>query len=108
MSVAKLFNKAVQLAHSNPCFEVWLLLHFEELDTSSKFQGSKDLENRLKELLGTYNKTRLDLARFNKENAAIAACRAEKRDNSSTDRWPQQTGTHIYRLVKKLLHTGLF
>ena len=90
------------LAHSNPCFEVWLLLHFEDLDASNQFHKGKDVERHLKDVLGKYNKTRLDISRFDRKNAAIAAGRAEVLDKSSADRWPQQTGTHVYRLVKNL------
>jgi hypothetical protein len=92
-----------QLAHSNPSFEVWLLLHFIELDASEQFPNSGKVEVRPKKILGGYNKNRLDLSRFDREKAATAAARAEKLDNASTDRWPQQTGSHVYRLVKRLL-----
>lgn len=95
-------DQGIQLAHSNPCFEVWILLHFEDFDAGDQFQECKDVEIRLKGALGQYNKTRLDLSRFDPKNAGIAADRAEKLDKSSTNRWPQQTGTHVYRLVKKL------
>ena len=95
-------QQGFKLAHSRPCFEVWLLLHFEDLNPSDQFQSCKEVEDRLKDVLGGYNGSRLDLSRFDRKNAGVAAKRAETLDNSSTDRWPQRTGTHIYRLVASL------
>jgi hypothetical protein len=91
-----------QLAHSNPCFEVWLLLHFEDLNPNDQLQNRKDVEKRMKTALGQFNRARLDLSRFDRENAALAAKRAETLDKSPADRWPQRTGTHVYRLVNSL------
>jgi hypothetical protein len=85
-----------QLAHSNPCFEVWLLLHLMDLTSNDQFAKCADVAYRLKDALGTYSGTRLDLSRFNRENAATAVERAEKLDKSPNDRWPQKTGTHVY------------
>jgi hypothetical protein len=96
-------EQGIGLAHSNPCFEVWLLLHFEDVDAVGQFRASKDVEERLRSVLGQYNKKRLDLSRFDRKSAETAVERAETLDNSSADRWPQRTGTHIYRLVKRLL-----
>lgn len=95
-------QQGFQLAHSNPCFEVWLLLHFVELQAHEQFHKGDEVEERLRGVLGQYNKTRLDLSRFDRQNAAVAARRAEKLDGSSDDRWPQKTGTHVYRLVNRL------
>lgn len=95
-------QQRIGLAHSNPCFEVWILLHFDELNASDQFRKGHDVEKRLRASLGQYNKTRLDLARFNRENAAAAAERAERLDTTPENRWPQKTGTHVYRLVKNL------
>jgi hypothetical protein len=96
-------QQRIQLAHSNPCFEVWLLLHFTDLTADEQFRRSDEAEQRLRNVLGRYNKSRLDLLLYSRENALNAADRAEELDQRSDDRWPQKTGTHIYRLVKALL-----
>ncbi len=33
-------QKGFQLAHSNPCFEIWLLLHVVDLDANGQFTSS--------------------------------------------------------------------
>ena len=96
-------KKGFQLAHSNPCFEVWLLLHLRDLDPSEQFNRYEDVVVHLKDILGGYSGRNIDYERFTLETAADAARRAEELDQSSTERWPQKTGSHVYRVVKKLL-----
>jgi len=54
--------------------------------------------------LGKYNKRRIDSGHFSLENAGIALNRAEKLDKPPGNRWPQKTGSHVYKIVTKLLH----
>jgi hypothetical protein len=96
-------DKGFKLAHSNPCFEVWLLLHVTDLDSSERFSRCEDVVQRLRDALGGYRKRRIDHDQLSMETAALAVDRAEGLDISPGDRWPQQTGTHVYRIVKKLL-----
>ncbi|MCX7426200.1 MAG: RloB family protein [Planctomycetia bacterium] len=96
-------QKGFQLAHSNPCFEVWLLLHVTDLESSEQFRRCQDVVHRLKDTLGGYRKRSIDRDRFSPETAAVAVARAEKLDDSPGDRWPQRTGTRVYRVVKQML-----
>ena len=61
------------------------------------------VERRLKDILGKYNKRNIDCEQFSPDTAKIAVARAEKLDESPNDRWPQKTGSHVYRVVKQLL-----
>ena len=96
-------KKGFHLAHSNPCFEIWLLLHVMDLDASEQFERCADVEERLRDVLGEYSKPRINCEKFSRDAATIAIERAETLDKSSDDRWPQKTGSHVYRVVKKLL-----
>lgn len=98
-------QKGYSLAHSNPCFEIWLLLHLTDLDSTESFGRCAGVEQRLKEICGEYNKRNVDCNRFPLEDVALAVERAERLDDCPNDRWPQRTGTHVYRVVKKLLVT---
>ena len=100
---ADAIRKGFQLAHSNSCFEVWLLLHLRDLDPSEQFNRYEDVVDHLRDILGGYSGRNIDYERFTLETAADAARRAEELDQSSTERWPQKTGSHVYRVVKKLL-----
>jgi hypothetical protein len=96
-------QKGYELAHSNPCFEVWLLLHVTDLDAGEQFQRCADVEQRLRDVLGEYSKRRINREKFSRDDAMTAVERAEKLDGASDDRWPAKTGSHVYRVVKKLL-----
>jgi hypothetical protein len=52
----------VSLAVSNPCFELWLLLHFD--DCHSHVDGAADAVRRLARHLPAYDKARLVFADF--------------------------------------------
>lgn len=96
-------NRGFNLANSNPSFEVWLLLHVRELATEDQFRNCAEVERELKRLLGAYSKRTFDLGAFSPETARLAVARAKKLDAASNDRWPQKTGTHVYKVVEKLL-----
>lgn len=97
-------QKGFHLAHSNPCFEIWLLLHLADPDAGEQFSRCQDVVQRLKDALGGYGKRSIDPERFCPDAIDVAVARAEKLDESPGDRWPQKTGSHVYRVVKKLLH----
>ncbi|NQU23078.1 MAG: RloB domain-containing protein [Candidatus Nealsonbacteria bacterium] len=96
-------QKGFHLAHSNPCFEIWLLLHVADLDATEQFSRCQDVVQRLKHALGGYSKRSIDATQFCLEAVHVAVARAENLDESPDDRWPQKTGSHVYRVVKKLL-----
>lgn len=62
------------IAVSNPCFEVWLVLHHE--DCVEPFAHADDVCARLRARLGSYNKTRLDSTHFTLSGARSAITRA--------------------------------
>ena len=59
------------------------------------------LEQELLEILGDYNKSKLDTSRF-LPFVEKAIERAKALDNSD-DRWPQHLGTRVYLLVSKIV-----
>jgi hypothetical protein len=61
-AVASAADGRVLLAVSNPCFELWLLLHFDEC--KAHVDGAADAALRLRRHLPAYDKTRLDFADF--------------------------------------------
>ena len=95
-------QKHCQLAHSNPCFDLWLLLHVQDIG-ASQFKNFKCVEAQLKVAVGRYNKRRGLAYPLTRETILAAISRAEKLDTAPAERWPQRTGSHVYRIVKKLL-----
>jgi hypothetical protein len=87
-------------ALSNPKFEYWLLLHFED---GNDIASSRDCTERLKRHLTDYDKG-IDVRKFTNEHISAAIRRAKLRDNPTCVDWPRSPGgTTIYRLVEKLL-----
>lgn len=95
-------KKGYQMAISNPCFEIWLYLHFRDLDFQDR--TCKDFEKKLKQILGGYNGSNLDFSKY-KPYIQDALNRARTLDTNSKDYWPQKLGTHVYKLVEILLQS---
>jgi hypothetical protein len=90
------------LALSNPKFEYWLLLHF---DNGGKVTNSAQCSKRLKRHLPNYDKgVHCSLITNDKVEAAIQ--RAKLRDNPRCEDWPREVGTTVYRLVERILAAG--
>ena len=89
------------LAVSNPCFELWLYLHF--LDVTDNLNSCNEFSNAIRDVVGEYNKTNLKSEHYSIEAVCQAASRAASLDISTTDRWPQSVGTHVYKILEELL-----
>jgi hypothetical protein len=89
------------LAVSNPKFEYWLLLHFEE---GHGVVSSVECSKRLKRHLPNYNKG-INQAKFPDAAVRQAVKRAKQRDNPMCPGWPSRPGqTTVYRLVERILN----
>ncbi|MCX4240273.1 RloB family protein [Paraliomyxa miuraensis] len=87
-----------QLAISNPAFEVWLLLHFSDEPKPTQ----AECEAAIRSIIGSYNKARLQPEIYTREAVDLAIARARALDTNRTQRWPQESGSHVYRLVERL------
>ena len=87
------------LALSNPKFEYWLLLHFEE---AGGVTTSGDCDRQLDKHLPNYNK-HIEPQHFTADRIQGAAARAKKRDTPPCADWPRKPGTTVYRLVERIL-----
>jgi hypothetical protein len=91
------------LAVSNPNFEYWLLLHFED---GTQISSAADCSTRLKKWLPDYNKG-LNNSKIILDHIKNAIKRAKNRDRDSNDDWPKAAAsTTVYRLVEKLLDSN--
>lgn len=102
------------LAMSNPCFEIWLVLHLKDLTEFSEVEKALIYENAK-----TGNKNYIDILvgqlqrgdrGYNKRPnpriylslTKIALQRAKALDNLEED-YPKSIGTHLYKLIEKLI-----
>lgn len=94
------YQQEFKLAISNPCFEVWLLCHFQS--PPSNVKKCKEIEIILcKVLNGSYNKSRLKTDIFaNKIPKAIQI--AKECDQTPNARWPTAVGTHVYKVAEEI------
>lgn len=101
------------LAVSNPCSDVWFLLHKKSLEdypeeTLKEFQENKKSNNKtrleieLVRVFGEFNKSNLNTSIF-LPFVKDAIERARRSDTGSKHRWPIKLGTRIYLLVEKIM-----
>lgn len=103
------WRRDYQLAVSNPCFEVWLLLHFEDVQCQSEQCKSELLQNAdglLKKLIAERRKANEVLFETCRPGLDLARQRAQALDTNQQDRWPQGLGTRVYRLVESICRRG--
>ena len=87
-------------AVSNPKFEYWLLLHFED---GAGITSSQNCTERLKRYIPNYDKS-IDIRKITYEQIHEAVRRAKLRDNPSCAGWSRPFGsTTVYKLVENLL-----
>jgi RloB-like protein len=88
------------LAVSNPMFEFWLLMHFEDGAGASTPQ---DCKQRLKRYLPDYDKG-IGHGQISIVQVQQAIARAKLRDQPPCADWPRMAGVStVYRLVEKIL-----
>lgn len=88
----------IHLAVSNPCFELWLLLH--HADCRAECDGCDDVHRRLRRHVPGYDKTALDVPLFaDKVDDAVA--RAKDLDASGTD-YRKNPSTGVWRVVEQI------
>ena len=87
-------------ALSNPKFEYWLLLHFED---GTNIGSASECSDRLKKHLPDYDKS-LDGRKITSDMINDAIHRAKVRDSPPCEDWPRTFGsTTVYKLVENIL-----
>lgn len=86
-------------ALSNPNFEYWILLHFEDGNGISR---SRDCSDRLRKYLKDYDGG-IDPRKITKDMITAAIQRARQRDHPPCTDWPKGIGTTVYKLVEKFI-----
>lgn len=94
-------NCSYQVAISNPCFELWLLLHFSDVPTNV---GNCDsVAKQLSMMADGYSKLRGCGIEVTTEMVRTAIARAEQLDVGVGDIPVGSPSTRIYRILKVLL-----
>lgn len=91
-------SKRFRLAVSNPCFEIWLALHCP--DDLEGDLSPDSLRKHLVSYLGAFSKSNFDVPRL-LSGLSRAVKRAKVLDAEETGRWPQKSGTHVYKIFDR-------
>lgn len=96
-------QKGINVALSKPCFELWLLLHHVDDSNVGALRYARDTEEKLREILGQYNKTKLKKEHFSPGSMRTACERAERLDSTVTGgEIPNSNTTRVYQLWKAI------
>jgi hypothetical protein len=91
----------IHLAASNPCFELWLLLHFRD---AWEAITAADLGRLLKSstCFGAYEKEAYDASSL-MGRIEDAIGRAKVAGHTAHNQWPTPGTTHVYKVVEKII-----
>lgn len=106
----------MHMALSNPCIELWLLLHLVDVSLLTPEEQLQWLENRrkskstdpylkvrLRQEMGSYHESAYDAPTLI-ANVETAIERAKALDKNPVDRWPQTLGTRVYLLAESVMN----
>ena len=106
----------MHVALSNPCIELWLLLHLVDANLLPAEEQQLWMENRrksknadpylkvrLRQEMGSYHESSYD-AQMLIEHVEVAIARAKALDKIPADRWPQTLGTRVYLLAESVMN----
>ena len=106
----------MHMALSNPCFELWLLLHLVDIASltseeqelwAKNCRGRKNadpyLKLQLRKEMGAYHESTYD-AKILIEHVSVAIERARILDKRTMDRWPQTLGPRVYKLAESIIN----
>jgi RloB-like protein len=91
--------KGIDMAVSNPCFELWLLLHHE--GCYAYLSGYPAVLARLRKHVPTYDKTRLVFADFS--TGVTTAIKHAKKLDPTGEEHAKNPSTSVWRLVEEIV-----
>jgi hypothetical protein len=95
-------QKEYGIAISNPCFELWLLLHFEDAAGLQAGISCEEVTRMLKKCRGGYTKGCCERLPLTGPGVEDAIGRARKMDADPSKDLPETPGTRVYRIVEAL------
>ena len=96
------------IAMSRPCFDLWLLLHHENVSAGVEYVTGDEIATRIRQIVGEFNKTNLKKDHYKIVQVQMALDRARSLDANELGLWPEKTATRVYLLVDELKRFGLF
>ncbi len=105
-------KRKYQFADSNPCFEMWLILHCKPLHKLQGLEGSaavggceKVIEALRKHVEPNYHKTKYNVSAY-VDGREFAKDNAEKTDRDKNAAWMDAIGSRVYKLVQSIIDSS--
>ena len=105
-------KKNICIAASNPCFEIWLMLHqgavadFSGLEGSAATGGCDKVVEFLKRHVDrNYDKSNYDASKYI-EHIANAIKNANASDSKNTEAWMKNVSSRVYKLVQSIIDSS--
>ena len=106
----------IRFVDSNPCFEMWLILHhrsiaeydqetLQELKANRRNGKRSRLEKELVAVCGSYNKSRLKTSDY-LPHVETAIANAKSADTEPDSRWLSNVGSRVYKLAESIIESA--
>ena len=96
----KIGKLPVNIALSNPCFELFLYLHFSEMP-ANEIKDPETMEAMLRKILGEYSKNNLEESTYSPY--VTKAIEESEKTTYGTNLLPVNPGTDVGKLIKAIL-----
>jgi hypothetical protein len=94
-------QKGIQIALSNPCFDLWLLLHFADFPKEDTLTCD-EVADKLRAAAGSYNKTKVYNLKIDDEKVSAAVKRAVDK-HPSLQEIPKRPQTAVHLIIQSLV-----
>jgi hypothetical protein len=94
-------QKGIQVALSNPCFDLWLLLHFADFPADNVLTCN-EVAKRLRAAAGSYDKTKVYNLQIDHEKVSAAVKRAADK-HPSLEEIPKRPQTAVHLIIQSLI-----
>jgi hypothetical protein len=107
-TLAEAKRQGVKVALSKPSFELWLLLHHLDETALGILPAAQDVEEKLRSVVGEYNKTNLKQRHYPDASVCHACNRAERLDRTvEGGDIPLGNTTRVYQLWRAIVAKAL-
>lgn len=101
-------ENGITVAMSNPCFDLWLLLHHLDLPDNHGIVDGNGVAEYMKKNGVPFSKVRLDMERYGPDEIRMAIHRSRRLcGDSPLIGWPQTTGSQVHHLLVELCEAGI-
>lgn len=100
-------QQEIGIALSSPCFEYWLLLHYQD-SPNGEFKLCQPICDLLRSAAGGYDKTKVDRLPLTQDAVMRAVERARAEDaEGDSGVIPTKNQTAVYKIIEDLLSKGI-